>query len=47
MNREDVAGVIKANRESLDDGYQQSWIRHSGLTDSLSKAAAGNDESDQ
>ena len=47
MNLEDVAGVIEANRESLDDDHLQSWARHLGLTDSLSKAGAGNDESDK
>jgi hypothetical protein len=39
-DRDDVAGVIEANRKSLDEDYLKSWASQLGLTDALLRAAA-------
>lgn len=43
-DRDDVAGVIEANRKSLDDDYLKSWASQLGLTDALLRAAALDDD---
>ena len=40
-----VAGVIEANRKSLDEYYLQSWASRLGLTDALLRADAPHDDS--
>lgn len=44
-DRDDIAGVIEANRKSLDENYLQSWASRLGLADALLKAAAPHDDS--
>ena len=44
-DRDDVAGVIEANRKSLDEDYLQFWASRLGLTDALLKAVAPYDGS--
>ena len=46
-DREDVAGVIEANRNSLDRSYLNRWARQLGLVDALSKAAGIEEDSSQ
>jgi hypothetical protein len=44
-DRDDVAGVIEANRESLDEDYLHFWASRLGLTDKLLRADARHHDS--